>query len=246
MQVERYCIYHTENYPYIYDLCFPCGTTLYLQYDNTHPKGVMQAGIASHPLSSKTRDVTLHQSIDSDTNTHFEFTAFSFGTISNFLLEKLVYSLDSLKIMKQTEKVFPDPEGVVLGPQRWTSCGEENILSWIRGMFVYSSRCAAPTLGEGWISWKERKANQQLCNIHQIWKGLEAAGYGMLLERVEYSAWRGQNRAAQWTVHTDIWGFLKGFFFQLDSENLCMKMQPWHRPSILDLSAYSLEFSWFL
>lgn len=36
-----------------------------------------------------------------------------------------------------------------LSSWRWTSCREENILSWIRGMFVYQDGCAAPGQREG-------------------------------------------------------------------------------------------------
>ncbi len=84
----------------------------------------------------------------------------------------------SPKDARQREMVLPDLERGLLGPQRWTSCGEENILSWIRGMFVYQGRCAAPSRGEYWES--KRKMYQQLCNIHKIWKGLEAAMYSIV------------------------------------------------------------------
>lgn len=44
--------------------------------------------------------------------------------------------------------VLQDLERGFLGSQRWTSCGEENILSGVRGMFVYQSERAAPSGGE--------------------------------------------------------------------------------------------------
>lgn len=72
----------------------------------------------------------------------------------------------SPKDARQREMVLPDLER---GPQRWTSCGEENILSWIRGMFVYQGRCAAPRRGERRILRKGRgKCTNSLCNIHKI------------------------------------------------------------------------------
>ena len=53
--------------------------------------------------------------------------------------------------------VLPDLERGQLGPQRWTSCGEENILSWIRDMFVYQGGCAAPRGREMRILRKEEE-----------------------------------------------------------------------------------------
>lgn len=65
----------------------------------------------------------------------------------------------SPKDARQREMVLPDLERGLLGPQRWMSCGEENILSWIRGMFVYQGRCGAPGWGEYWE--RERKMYQE-------------------------------------------------------------------------------------
>lgn len=69
----------------------------------------------------------------------------------------------SPKNAKQREMVLPDRERGLLSSQRWTSCGEENILSWIRSMFVYQVSFAAPRWGERTIFRKEEGGS--LCNI---------------------------------------------------------------------------------
>lgn len=84
----------------------------------------------------------------------------------NSSLEKLVTWVSPLK-MQDTEKwsCQTDLERGLLSTLRWMSCGEENILSWIRGMFVYQDRCSAPRWGERRILRNTEKCLNSLCSI---------------------------------------------------------------------------------
>lgn len=91
---------------------------------------------------------------------------------------------ESPKVARQREMVLPDLERGLLGPQRWTSCGEENILSWIKDVFVYQGGCAAPR-GRGMrIQRKEDGKRNSLCNIHwmckEAWKWQRVVGKGWI------------------------------------------------------------------
>lgn len=46
--------------------------------------------------------------------------------------------------MQNKEMVLPDLEMGLLSFQRWTSCGEENILKWVKVKFVCPGGCASP------------------------------------------------------------------------------------------------------
>lgn len=82
---------------------------------------------------------------------------------------------------------MPDLKRGLLGSQRWTSCGEENILSWIRGMFVYQGRCAAPRQGERRILRKKEENVQTVyatfIRYEKTWK----RPCTVLYQRVDYS-----------------------------------------------------------
>lgn len=83
-----------------------------------------------------------------------------------------------------------------MGPQRWTSCGEENILSWIRGMFVYQGRCAAPRREERRILRNEEGNVPTVYATFIRYKKAWKQPCAVLYQRVEYSTCRGQNHAA--------------------------------------------------
>lgn len=105
--------------------------------------------------------------------------------------EKFVTRASPLKMRDGEKRSRHILKGGLFSPQRWTSCGEENILNWIRGMFVYQDGCAAPGRGERSILRMYQPLMQHSLDI----KGLGSRR--VLFQSVEYSTWHHGQSAAE-------------------------------------------------